>query len=67
MEVIIMKWIVASLVLGIFLNMSSAGGTSWPIGSVVAVVIMGIYIKTSQDKHFEELKRMLQNENKKQT
>ena len=57
-----MKWIVASLVLGICLNMSSAGGTSWPIGSVVAVVIRGIYIKTSQDKHFEELKKMLQNE-----
>lgn len=56
-----MKWIVASLVLGIFLNMSSVGGTSWPIGSVVAVVIMGTYIKTNQDKHFEELKKMLQN------
>lgn len=55
-----MKWIIASLVLGIFLNMSSAGGISWPIGSVVAIVIMGTYIKTSQDKYFEELKKMLQ-------
>nr|WP_325195876.1 hypothetical protein [uncultured Oscillibacter sp.] len=54
-----MKWIIAALVLGIFLNMSTAGGTSWPIGSVVAVVIMGIYIKTSQDRHFEELKNIL--------
>jgi len=54
-----MKWIIASLVLGILLNMSSAGGVSWPIGSVVAIVIMGIYIKTNQDKHFEELKTML--------
>ena len=44
-----MKWIIAALVLGIFLNMSTSGGTSWPIGSVVSVVIMGIYIKTNQD------------------
>ena len=43
-----MKWIIAALVLGIFLNLSTASGTSWPIGSVVAVVIMGIYIKISQ-------------------
>lgn len=54
-----MKWIIAALVLGIFLNMSTSGGTSWPIGSVVSVVIMGIYIKTNQDKHFEELKNLL--------
>lgn len=55
-----MKWIIAALGLGIFLNMSTIGGTSWPIGSVVAVVIIGIYIKTSQDRHFEELKSMLE-------
>lgn len=55
-----MKWILAALVLGIFLNMSSAGGASWPIGSVVATVIMGIYIKSSQDKQFEELKSKLE-------
>lgn len=55
----LMKWIIAVLGLGIFLNMSTVGGTSWPIGSVVAVVIMGIYIKTSQDRHFEELKNIL--------
>lgn len=57
-----MKWIIAALVLGIFLNMSTSGGTSWPIGSVVSVVIMGIYIKTNQDKHFEELKNLLKRE-----
>jgi hypothetical protein len=54
-----MKWVLAALVLGIFLNGSSIGGEPWPIGSVVAVVIMGIYIKTSLDRHFEELKNLL--------
>ena len=54
-----MGWIIAALVLGIFLNMSTAGGESWAIGSVVAVVIMGIYIKLNQDKHFDEIKNML--------
>lgn len=49
----------AALILGIFLNASTIGGISWSIGSVVAVVIMGIYIKTSQDMHFEELKSLL--------
>lgn len=57
-----MKWILAALVLGIFLNASTIGGISWSIGSVVAVVIMGIYIKTSQDMHFEELKSLLKKE-----
>ncbi len=56
-----MKWIVTALVLGIFLNMSSASGISWPIGSVVAIVIIGSYIKASQDRNFEELKNMLKN------
>lgn len=54
-----MGWIIAALGLGIFLNMSTAGGNSWSIGSVVAVVIMGVFIKTNQDKHFEELKDIL--------
>lgn len=58
-----MKWMIAALILGIFLNMSSANGVSWPIGSVVAIVLMGIYIKKSQDQHFEELKNMLQEQN----
>lgn len=58
-----MKWVLTALVLGIFLNMSSAGGNAWPIGSVVAVVIMGIYIKSSQDRHFEEIKRILKGQN----
>ena len=55
-----MKWILWALGLGIFLNGSSMGGTSWPIGSVVAVVIMGVYIKTSQDRQFEEIKEKLE-------
>jgi len=58
-----MKWILASLVLGIFLNMSSSGGHSWPIGSVVATVLMGVYIKLNQDKHFEEIKNILEKKN----
>lgn len=57
-----MKWILAALVLGIFLNMSTAGGASWPIGSVVATVLMGVYIKTNQDQHFEEIKKKLDRE-----
>ena len=57
-----MMWIIAALVVGIFLNLSTASGTSWPIGSVVAVVIMGIYIKIGQDRHFEELKGILEKE-----
>ena len=55
-----MKWIAAALVLGIFLNMSTAGGNSWPIGSVIAVVLMGLYLKRNQDQHFEELKNRLE-------
>ena len=51
-----MIWIVAALILGIFLNKSTVAGTSWPIGSIIAVVIMGIYIKINQDKRFDELK-----------
>lgn len=43
--------------------MSTVAGTSWPIGSIVAVVIMGIYIKINQDKRFEELKSMLDDKN----
>lgn len=41
--------------------MSTIGGNTWPIGSVVAIVIMGIYLKSNQDKHFEELKKHLEN------
>ena len=58
-----MIWIVAALILGIFLNMSTVAGTSWPIGSIIAVVIMGIYIKINQDKRFDELKSILDDKN----
>ena len=56
-----MKWIVTALVLGVWLNLSSAGGVSWPIGSVVAVVIVGAWLKNNQDRHFEEIKTKLEN------
>ena len=53
--------IILALVAGIFLNMSTIGGNTWPIGSVVAIVIMGIYLKHNQDVHFDELKEILEN------
>lgn len=30
------------------------------MGTIVAVVIMGVWIKTSMDKHFEELKARME-------
>lgn len=55
-----MKFIILTLVLGIFLNMSTSWGHAWPIGSVVATVLMGIYVKSNQDRHFQELKELLE-------
>lgn len=62
-----MAWIIAALILGIFLNMSTVGGHTYPIGSVVAIVIIGIYIKVNQDKHFAEIKHMLEQQHIKET
>lgn len=53
--------IILALVLGILLNGYSNGGIVYPIGSVVAIVIMGIYLKHNQDVHFDELKKILEN------
>ena len=37
-----MKAALFALVLGAFLNLSTFGGQVWPIGSVAAIVIMGV-------------------------
>ena len=51
--------VILALSLGIFLNMSTYGGQVWPVGSVVATVIMGVWLKFSMDRHFEVLERRL--------
>lgn len=57
-----MKAVILALVLGIFLNMSTYGGQMWPIGSVAAIVIMGVWIKFSMDRHFEELDKQIKDQ-----
>lgn len=57
-----MKAVILALVLGGFLNMSTFGGQAWPIGSVAAIVIMGVWIKTSMDRRFEELERQIRDQ-----
>ena len=47
--------VILALALGIFLNMSTYGGQVWPVDSVAAIVIMGVWIKFSMDRRFEEL------------
>ena len=42
--------------------MSVYDGQVWPIGSVAAIVIMGVWIKFSMDRHFEELERRLRDQ-----
>ena len=54
--------VILALALGLFLNMSTYGGQVWPIGSVAAIVIMGVWIKFSMDRHFEELERRLRDQ-----
>lgn len=56
-----MKAVLLALVLGGFLNMSAISGQVYPLGSVAAIVIMGVWIKSSMDKHFEELNEQLKN------
>lgn len=56
-----MKAVVLALVLGIFLNVSTFDGQVWPVGSVVAIVIMGVWIKLSMDRQFEELGKQIKN------
>lgn len=55
-----MKIAILALTVGAFLNMSTFGGQVWPIGSVAAIVIMGVWINCSVDRHFEELERRIQ-------
>ena len=46
--------VILAMALGIFLNMSTYGGQVWPIGSVAAIVVMGVWIKLSMDRHLQE-------------
>lgn len=57
-----MKVVILALVLGVFLNMSTYGGQVWPVGSVAAAVIMGVWVKTSMDRRFEKLEREIRNQ-----
>ena len=59
-----MKAAILALAVGVFLNLSTIGGHVWVIGlgSVAAIVIMGVWIKFSMDRHFEELERRLRDQ-----
>ncbi len=50
---------ILTLVLGVLLNMSAAGGQVWPIGSVVTAVIMGVWLKGHVDRRFDALEAQL--------
>lgn len=52
--------IILALILGLIGNTLSVGGMIWPFGSVIAVVIMGIYVKVNMDKHFKKLEEQAQ-------
>ncbi len=56
------KIAILALAVGIFLNMSVYDGQVWSIGSVAAIVIMGVWIKFFMDRHFEELERRLRDQ-----
>ena len=57
-----MKAALFALVLGALLNLSTFGGQVWPIGSVAAIVIMGVWIKFSMDRRFERLEEQLKDQ-----
>ena len=57
-----MKIAILALAVGIFLNMSVYDGQVWPIGSVAAIVIMGVWIKFSMDRRFERLEEQLKDQ-----
>ena len=61
-----MKAVVLALALGALLNTSIVEGRAWSLGSIVAVVIMGVWIKTSMDRHFEELKEQMKQDGESQ-
>ena len=56
-----MKAVILALVLGGFLNLSTYGGQVYPLGSVAAVVIMGVWLKNTMDRHFEDLRKQMKN------
>ena len=51
-----MKAAILALIVGAFLNTGTVNGRAWSLGSVAAIVIMGLYLKLCMDKHFEELR-----------
>ncbi len=50
---------ILALIVGVLLNMSTSGGQVWPIGSVIAVVIMGVWLKGHIDRRFDALEAKL--------
>lgn len=54
-----MAAVILALVLGVLLNMSTFGGQAYPVGSVAAIVIIGVWIKSAMDKHFADLKEQI--------
>jgi len=62
-----MKYILAALLLGGFFNMTSINGISYPIGSVIAIVIMGVWIKRTIDDHFARLNNQTETKNHDET
>ena len=54
-----MKAAILALIVGALLNTGTVNGRAWSMGSVAAIVIMGLYLKISMDKRFEELKACL--------
>lgn len=55
-----MKAVILALVLGMLLNTSSVNGQPWSLGSVAAVIVMGVWIKTSMDRRFDALEVRLE-------
>ncbi len=55
---------ILALIAGSLLNMSAAGGQVWPIGSVVAIVMMGVWLKGHIDRRFDALEAELKKNKK---
>lgn len=58
-----MKIYIIALVLGCIGNMLSINNISCPIGSVVAIVIIGKHINTQINDHLESIKTQLEKQN----
>lgn len=50
-----MKYVLAAIFAGAFFNASSINGQPWNLGTIAAVVIMGIWLKKTIDEHFARL------------